>query len=334
MIELRQDQLIVRTPDVHDDAVSRIEFQRTLRIPDDEKTYPLPAGLGRFPLRHVDDFAGRAPERWIEHGGVMLPMYQSEAMWINFSGRYPFAVKIAAGKINAVTGKSWSNGLNRGPQDYVVVTSQPWLDGYCVEKGVIRQFVAMPLGAGYSAEEQITGEAEHGGVQIVAYPMKREVYERRGLGRLRPVYMASADLTLDFLSVPSTGMGLAPGGRMRQEIYGDPFDFSDWDTEHPSRCFVHLANSLVWRAITGENPPTAPLTAREYHEHHIPWFDYYSEGSTPVEGSKILAGLKSVFHMGKEKGDVPLPVNESVTIDAIVELRKGLQPGQVREGRF
>ena len=32
---------------------------------------------------------------------------------------------------------------------------------------MIRQFVAMPLGAGYTAEEQITGEAEHGGLQIV-----------------------------------------------------------------------------------------------------------------------------------------------------------------------
>jgi hypothetical protein len=37
----------------------------------------------------------------------------------------------------------------------------------------------MPLGSGYSAEEQITGEAEHGGIQIVVYPMKQEVFEKR-----------------------------------------------------------------------------------------------------------------------------------------------------------
>ena len=61
---------------------------------------------------------------------------------------------------------------------------QPWLDGYCVEKGVIRQFVAMPLGAGYTVEEQLTGAAEHGGLQIIAFPMKRERYEQmqRGIG--------------------------------------------------------------------------------------------------------------------------------------------------------
>jgi len=34
-----------------------ITFQRTLRIPDDGKTYPLPASLGTFPLRPIDDFS-------------------------------------------------------------------------------------------------------------------------------------------------------------------------------------------------------------------------------------------------------------------------------------
>jgi hypothetical protein len=43
-----------------------------------------------------------------------------------------------------------------------VAPKHPWLDGYCVEKGVIRQFVAIPLGEGYSLEEQLTGEAEFG----------------------------------------------------------------------------------------------------------------------------------------------------------------------------
>src|SRR5213079_3168726 len=82
----------------------KIEFQRTLRIPDDGKIYPLPAGFGRFPIRHVDDYKDTVPAPWIERGGVLMPMYQSEALWIRFSTCYPFAVKVAAGKINAVTG--------------------------------------------------------------------------------------------------------------------------------------------------------------------------------------------------------------------------------------
>ena len=81
--------------------------------------------------------------------------------------KFTFVRREKQGKINAVTGRDWSNGLHRGQQDYMVAPGQPWLDGYCVEKGVIRQFVAMPLGAGYTAEEQITGKAEQGGLQVI-----------------------------------------------------------------------------------------------------------------------------------------------------------------------
>ena len=177
MIELKNDHLTFRFPEVHRDAECRISFQRTLRIPDDNRAYSLPPGLGDFPLNLVDDYANNVPDAWNAHGGVFLPMYQAEAMWLNFSGSYPMAVKVAAGKINAVTGESWENELSGEPQDYVVIPDQPWLDGFSVMKGMIRQFVAMPLGEGYTAEEQLTGKAEHGGLQIVVYPMKASLYE-------------------------------------------------------------------------------------------------------------------------------------------------------------
>ena len=92
MIEIHDNSLRFTFPEVHAEATLDIAFQRTLRIPDDDKAYPLPPGLGNFPLRHVDDFARAVPNGWGERGGVMLPMYQSEAMWLCFSGDYPFAV--------------------------------------------------------------------------------------------------------------------------------------------------------------------------------------------------------------------------------------------------
>lgn len=332
MIELKHDHLVFQFPEVHPEAELRIDFQRTLRIPDNDKDYPLPPGLGSFPLRHVDDFANRVPSAWIQHGGVMLPMYQSEALWVNFGGHYPFAVKVATGKINAVTGEKWVKGLNRDPQDYMSTSEQPWLDGYCVEKGVIRQFVAMPLGSGYSAEEQITGEAEHGGLQIVVYPLKKKVYEQLGRSVSRVIFAKQMLASCGTMQGPA--MGLAPGGKMRQEIYDDEFDLADWDLRHSSRCFVHIANSMVWKDITGEYPPTVPPTAREYSNAGLPWFDFYNDNGTAVKGSDVLSKLKSVVKLGKEKGDVPLPENQPVEVDNIVKLRKGLKKGQVREGSF
>jgi hypothetical protein len=343
MIELQTDRLVFTFPDVHPQAELTIEFQRTLRIPDDGKTYPLPPGLGRFPLRHVDDHAGSVPPSWVEHGGVLLPMYQSEALWIRFASAYlsdrqtayPFAVRVATGKIDAVTGKSWCDGLRPRPQNYLVVPLQPWLDGYCVTKGSIRQFVAMPLGAGYTAEEQLTGEAEHGGLQLAVYPMKRKVFERRFPVREQRFFRKSRGVQFAAPECAATGeMGLAPGGLMRQEIYHDPYDFEDWESAQSSRCFVHIANSLVWQAITGQKPPTVPPTARQYSKAGLPWFDYYDDSAQPLDGSPLLKHLKSVWAMGRQKGDVPLPENESVAGGKVVNLGPGPKKGQVREGTF
>jgi hypothetical protein len=129
-------------------------------------------------------------------------------------------------------------------------------------------------------------------------------------------------------------MGLAPGGRMRQEIYNDPYSIHDWDTEHGSRCFIHLVNSATWTAIVGEKPPTQPPTAREYTRAGLPWFDYYDKEQEAFNGSKILARLKSVMAMGKEKRTNPLPENESVTVNNLVNLRAGLKPEQVRDSEL
>ena len=64
MIELQNNQLTFRFPKVHKKAVCQIDFQRTLQIPDDNREYPLPPGLGRFPVEHVDDFADSLPDSW------------------------------------------------------------------------------------------------------------------------------------------------------------------------------------------------------------------------------------------------------------------------------
>ena len=343
MIELKNDSLVFTFPEVHPDAALTMQFQRTLRIPDDEGVYPLPPGLGTFPLRHVDDFGTKLPASWKAHGGVMMPMFQAEAMWINFSsedvddrGEYCFVVKIATGKVNAVTGEDWRDGINRGPQDYLVVPTQPWLDGYCVEKGTVRQFVAMPLGSGYTVEEQVTGQGEVGGVQVVVYPMKRDVFERRFpraklTGRDSGLYsMASPALGYD--QDEALAMGLAPGGKMTQEIYDDPFAFADWDLRHRSRCFLHLANSMAWRQITGAEPPTVPPTAKEYTEHGLPWFDYYAETPAVDGGGRLGKVLKSVGELGKGKDDGPLPENQSVEPGPVLRVGPVARSGKaVRE---
>lgn len=321
MITLERDRITFRFPEVHAEAQCSIEFQRTLRIPDDDRDYPLPPGLGRFPLRHLDDFADRLPRATLHRGGVVMPMHQAEAMWVNFGSRwdssYPCAVRVAAGKVCAVSGEPWSGHLDADPQNYLVVPGQPWLDGYCVEKGIIRQFVAMPLGEGYTAEEQLTGAAEHGGLQVSVCPMKRDVYEKL-FGQTG--WTREETRVYDSAHAPPHDMGLAPGGRMRQEIYDDDYGLDAWDEEHTSRCFVTIANSMQWLAITGELPPTSPPTARQYTDAGLPWFDYYDGDRTAISGSETLAGLKSVARTGLEKGESPFAENDPIDVSEVVRL--------------
>ncbi|KAI4225969.1 MAG: hypothetical protein LQ349_006965, partial [Xanthoria aureola] len=117
-------------------------------------------------------------------GGLFIPMYQREAMWINFEARRPFAVQIYVGGVNAVSGElrtyDHAKTLRRltkmandeSIQDYIVAPKQLWLDGIAGKQGYVRQFVAMPLGSGYSVEAQITGHDEAGGIQFMVVPSR------------------------------------------------------------------------------------------------------------------------------------------------------------------
>lgn len=285
-----------------------IEFQRTLRLPDDGSIRYLPPGLGRFPVRHVDDFEAKVPPAWLERGGVMMPIYQAEALWIRFEAVYPVAVKVGSGRINAVTGEPWSEGPQGNPQDYLVLPQQPWLDGFAVAPGVIRQFVAAPLGSGETVEEQIAGRGEFGGIQLQVWPMRADAYFRR---IARPALPSSlADLLPDLLgpeepclreenlcfsaAVQEPSMGLGLGGRIQQEVYRDEFGPEAWDAGITSRCFVHLCNAPLWCAITGAPPPQPPLGIADYEAAGLPWFDHYRSDLAALEGSARLAGLRRI----------------------------------------
>ncbi len=335
MATLENENLVFRFPQIEKDAIFSINFQRTLRIPDTDKTYSLPPGLGSFPVRHVEDFTGRIPASMTDRGGVILPMWQAEAMWLLFKNHgpdweldFPVAIKIAAGKVNAVTGDPWRPGLHREPQDYLVSPEQPWLDGFAIEKGVIRQFVAMPLGDGYTPEEQLTGDAKWGGIQISVTPLKRAVWEKKFAAwreeqrhiHSRP-FVECCDLLIDECS---SAMGLAAGGRMKQEIYEDSFSLDDWDQDATDRVFVSLVHAKDWRFITGEAAPNEPPSAEEYSAAGLPWFDYYGKDQTVLHGSKKLANIKSVANIFKEQTGAQLAKSSDTAIGKTVKLGPGL----------
>lgn len=93
---------------------------------------------------------------------------ENEATWINFDSKFrrPYAIKVYAGGVNAVSGLPSTADAAPGQQDYVVIPKQRWLDGVAVKAGLVRQFVAVPLGENRTVEGQITGSERFGGIQF------------------------------------------------------------------------------------------------------------------------------------------------------------------------
>ena len=278
-------------------------FQRTLRVPDDDRDYPLPPGLGPLPLVSAEQCGDRLPPFMRGTGTFLLPMYQREALWLAFGGAYwkPNAVKVGVGSVNAVTGAGWDDALHDDPQDYLVCPGQPWLDGFVVGEDRIRQFVAMPLGLGHTVEEQLSTAGPVGGIRLLVYEPKPGRFPddppRTAVGAGQP--WAMADPT----------MGLGAGGTIRQRLYVDHYGVGTWDMNQSGHAMIHILNSRQFREVTGQDPPPTPVDARVYTEHGLPWFTLYDEDEIALSSSDKLQRVRSIAELDDEEPDSSFEVD-------------------------
>lgn len=291
---------------VHVGGRLSIFFLRTLRVPEDGRTYPLPPGLGEFRVHRVEDYAGSVPPGWLDKGGVFISLYQREALWLGFEAAWwkPNAVKVGVGGVNALTGSAWDTVLHGDPQDYLVCPPQPWLDGINSGEGVVRQFVAARPGLGYTIESQLTG-VESGGLQLLVFEPRAGLFpDEPPPGRLPESFQTE--------SATPAALGLGAGGQIQQKIYADPYGLDAWSPQDFGSLWVHLLNSEQYRAVTGLEPPPSPVDAATYTRHGFPWFQLYDEGLKDVPASGRFAGVKGLrerdAELEVESGEVDRPV--------------------------
>ncbi|MGI9077011.1 MAG: hypothetical protein ACR2G6_06720 [Gemmatimonadaceae bacterium] len=273
-----------------------VTFQRTLRIPDDGGVYPLPPGLGVFPILKVADYADRVPAHW-NRDSALIPMYQREALWLGFDGDgwKPNAVQIAIGGVNALSGETFEETLRSDPQNYIVAPDQPWLDGINAGSETIRQFVAMPLGLGYTVEASITGREDFGGIQIRVVEPKAGIFPDKppsgnpGFAPRRAVFAEPE-------------MGLGAGGVMRQKVYPDNHGIEVWDQDNFGEVFIHIVNSAQFEEITGRAAPASPVDAKAYTDYGFPWFALYDEHLGDVAASERLSAVRTISKRDSERG--------------------------------
>lgn len=434
--------LSVQNDALHFGRHARISFHRTLRIPEDGRDYPLPAGFGSLPIVRVEDYAERVPEKWLEQGGFIIPLYQREALFLEFAGVkwHPTIAKVSVGRVNAISGKEHDLKIRPHRQDYVVIPDQRWLDGINSGDGTVNQFVAMPLGQGYTIEAQVSDEEKHGGFQLAIFdprngrfqdqdPKEKEAAiaarnhralraeaevaketdftasfpkEKRqqffdladamakdgiatpekvaafldelapeGAGRkysqaLWAILAAAGHVEHDApewkkiydridkkpelwdgvikSQAPRTDgetpkargpgilcaaepkadeMGIAAGGRIKQQIHEDSYGAESWDEAIFRDVVIHIVNSEAYERITGLPVPPSPITADHYARHKIPWYSDYEEKVPSVAPAGIFKRILSIGQIDKNRGvasEEPLPKRE-INPEEIVRIR-------------
>jgi hypothetical protein len=269
-----------------------VSFHRTLRIPDDNRDYPLPPTFGRFPLARLGSASSA------ETAEAAIPIRNREALWIAFDGPSwrPNAVKVGLGAVNVVDGGAWHEPLHDGPQNYVVTDRQLWLDGVSIGDGRVRQFVATPLGEGLTVEEQV-GSTRHGDIRI-------EVFEPLP-GRFPDCAPAGSEKTQDAraMSMPPP-VGIGVGGRIRQKVHADPHGIDTWDLSPAATVSIRLLDPAAFTQATGRTVPPTPIDAAAYARLGLPWFELYEADAREVAASTAFHDLKSAHADADETIDV------------------------------
>lgn len=277
-----------------------VSFHRTLRVPDDGGSYPLPPSFGRLPIYECAAHRCRLPKAWDRPDDFFIPLHQREALWLGFDGEpwHPSALLIGADGVNVITGESWDGPLSGSPQNYVVVPDQPWLDGIRTSGGLVRQFVAMPLGHGFTVMEQLRTTPGQMGIQLRVHEAEAGRFPDEA-----PPANAELDpsMTIDVQRREPT-LGIGAGGAIVQKIYPDPYGTDGWESDETARARVHIVNSAQFTSITGVAPPPSVISAIDYTKRGLPWFELWDEERGDVGSQAVLEELKSIDTVAKSAG--------------------------------
>lgn len=268
-----------------------ISFERTLRVPDDGSTYPLPPTFGSYPL-------AAAPGTQSAHADLIMPVYVGEALWIAFrvTGD-PAAIQVEAGGVNVISGESEGSSLSGDPQNYIVAPNQAWLDGINSGTDTVRQFTARAIGNDTTLGEKLHAPSSAlGTLTLRVFPAKSgAIAPHEGTPESEAVFLPD-----------DAPLGLAAEGKVRQQIIPDPYGVAVWDPARATSIRIAILAAQSWSSLTRQEPPDRAATPDAYAEAGLPWFDYYDEASGDVPAPRALSNLPQT-----EENPRPLAVDPS-----------------------
>ncbi|KAF2443479.1 ubiquitin-domain-containing protein [Karstenula rhodostoma CBS 690.94] len=104
---------------------------------------------------------------------------------------------------------------------------------------------------------------------------------------------------------PPQEMNIAAGGKIKQVIHKDTYE-NEWLSDQSTVFNVQILNSAAYQAVTGNPPPSKPISAQTYAKNGMPFFAMYEE---PSGISGAFSMVKSVAQIdGVKDKNVKLPI--------------------------
>lgn len=248
-------------PELGRDARLHVTFQRTLRTPDPVGRCGSAGGDGALRL------AQGSPDG---DAHATIPMWQSEATWLDFSSPHlhPFLVMVGVDGINAISGEPFTGVPDFDAGDYLEVPTQPSLASHRGPVGGAfddRQFLA--------PSTHTVGDGGRLGtlVQLIVVPMRADAWTQRRR------HLPSAPGTCMLCDISRVEQARIRPRLTAPRVTG-PLESADtWHPTMSDAAAVRIVNSITWKSLTGELVPRAALTSADYAAHDLPWHPVYGE---------------------------------------------------------
>jgi len=170
-------------------GMARVVLRKCARVPTDGLSHPLPSKGPHFPIFDVSEFTSEADNTTsllpagLADGTALIPMYQKEALWMDFNVREPVALKCVCNGNNVLTGQTDVPLLMKikkshiwppnAQQNYMILPQQRWLGNRNAGEGQMAQFVPAPLDDASAADAQMSGAASNA-IKISAFPLLKQ----------------------------------------------------------------------------------------------------------------------------------------------------------------
>lgn len=97
-------------------------------------------------------------------------------------------------------------------------------------------------------------------------------------------------------------MGIAAGGKLVQDIVRDKSPNYIWNKARAKLVHIHILHPSFFEAVTHVLAPKTPISTQEYLAAGIPFFAVEEDPDQRLDGSEVLAGVKSVSAMDSHVG--------------------------------